>query len=75
VASRELPTVFRKATPSNPTNNVLRIFQSDDVPPFPGFPECSGDGDVSADVNVGTLVAGTVPRYKLTLVTDLEGVT
>jgi hypothetical protein len=65
-------TVFRKEITGNPTNNVLRIVQSDDE--FNGFDECGDAGSaVSADVNVGTLVTGIVPRYKLTLLTYVDG--
>ena len=61
-------TIFRKAIAGNSTNHILRILRTSDA--TTGYPECSGwPGQQSVDVNVGTLVTGTSPRYKLQLST------
>ncbi len=67
-------TVFRQAITGNPSNYILKILRTSD--PLTGHPECSGwTPQTSLVVNLGTLVTGTVPRYRFTLTTTQSGLT
>ena len=65
-------TVFRKAIAGNPSNYILKILRTSD--PLTGHGECTGwSPQTSLEVNLGTLVTGTGPRYRLTLTTVQSG--